>query len=250
MSKKLRIHQFLSKTGLFNNKRNIYNAIENGLISVDDRIISNKDYQFKLSSVVKYKNEEIQMLKKNIYIVLNKPEGYICARLTEKDIELRKRSMYDLLNISDNEKNSLSCVSELDENAAGLVILTNDGTLNINIVNHNPEIKETYYVVLKRDIPSDDIKKLELGIFIDIDNDNLKSLYKTKNCNIKKLKKDNEIEISILNCKKHQVRQMIESLDNRIVFLKKIKINNLMLNIPTGKYKEVSKKDIEKKLFL
>lgn len=63
MSKKLRIHQFLSRTKLFRYKRDIYDALEKGLITIDDKVIRNKDYQFKLSLTVKYNSKEVHILK-------------------------------------------------------------------------------------------------------------------------------------------------------------------------------------------
>jgi hypothetical protein len=61
MSKKTRIHQFLSGTGLFNLKKDVIFALHQGLIKIDDKVIKDKDYQFKLSSSVKYKEKEINL---------------------------------------------------------------------------------------------------------------------------------------------------------------------------------------------
>lgn len=65
MSKKLRIHQYLTKTGLFDYKRDVINALHKGLITIDGKVIKNKDYQFKISLPVKYKDKEVHMLKKD-----------------------------------------------------------------------------------------------------------------------------------------------------------------------------------------
>jgi predicted rRNA methylase YqxC with S4 and FtsJ domains len=65
MSKKLRIHQYLTKTGLFDYKRDVINALHKGLITIDGEVIKNKDYQFKISLPVKYKDKEVHMLKKD-----------------------------------------------------------------------------------------------------------------------------------------------------------------------------------------
>ncbi len=54
MSKKLRIHQFLTRTGLFKFKRDVYDALHQGLVSIDGKIVKDKDYQFKPSLPVKY----------------------------------------------------------------------------------------------------------------------------------------------------------------------------------------------------
>jgi 16S rRNA U516 pseudouridylate synthase RsuA-like enzyme len=63
MSKKLRIHQFLFRTGLFKFKRDVYDALHQGLISIDNKVVKDKDYQFKLFLVVKYNGKEVSMLK-------------------------------------------------------------------------------------------------------------------------------------------------------------------------------------------
>ncbi len=63
MSKKLRIHQFLSKTGLFEYKRDIYDALHQGLITIDGKVITDKDYQFKISLPVTYMGKVVTMLK-------------------------------------------------------------------------------------------------------------------------------------------------------------------------------------------
>ena len=250
MSKKIRLHQFLSKTGMFNNKGRVFDAIYDGLVTVNDKVITNKDYQFKLSATVEYDFKELKMIEDNIYIVLNKPLGYLCSRLTKSEKEADKRSVYELLNLDDIKKNSLSCVGRLDENSAGLLIMTNDGKLNINITNPNKKIEKTYYVVLKNNIFSEDIQKLEEGVFITLEENDVETLYQTKPAKIKRLKDNNKIEISISEGKKRQVRRMIESIGNKILFLERIRINNLTLSIPAGKYEMISKEEIEKKLFL
>ncbi len=63
MSKKLRIHQFLSRTGLFNYKRDIYDVLHQGLITIDGKVVKDKDYQFKPSLTVKYKGKVVHIPK-------------------------------------------------------------------------------------------------------------------------------------------------------------------------------------------
>ena len=65
MSKKLRIHQFLSRTGLFQYKRDVLDALHKGLITVDGKVIKNKDFQFKISLSVTYIGRSVKMLKAN-----------------------------------------------------------------------------------------------------------------------------------------------------------------------------------------
>ena len=63
MSKKLRIHQFLSKTGIFEYKRDIYDVLHQGLITIDGKVVKDKDFQFKLSLPVKYDGTEVNISK-------------------------------------------------------------------------------------------------------------------------------------------------------------------------------------------
>ncbi|GEM_PF-5684218 len=63
MSKKLRIHQFLTRTGLFKFKRDVYDALHQGLVTIDGKVVKDKDYQFKLSLTVKYDGKEVYIPK-------------------------------------------------------------------------------------------------------------------------------------------------------------------------------------------
>lgn len=249
MSKKLRLHQFLSKTGVFKSKEDIFAAIEDGDIFVNNKMTRNKDFQFKISSSVTYKDQVLKTIEEDTYIILNKPQGYLCSRLSKTDKELNKKSVYDLINVNSNLKNSLSCVGRLDENSQGLLIMTNDGKLNIAVTNPKKAIKKVYGVKLEKELSIEDKEKLEQGIDIKLEENGVESIYRTKPCKIKILK-NNQAEITITEGKKRQVRRMFESVNNKVLILKRTQINDLILDVKEGKYKTMSKDMIMRKLGL
>ena len=85
---KIRIHQFLSKTGAFDSKKELISAVKRGEIKVNDKVITNLHYQFNpRKNKVYYKGKLLEVVNKKVYLLVNKPVGYLSSKLTnnEKD---------------------------------------------------------------------------------------------------------------------------------------------------------------------
>jgi 16S rRNA pseudouridine516 synthase len=114
------------------------------------------------------------------------------------------------------------------------LILTNDGKLTHNIISPKKHIPKTYYAKLDVDIDESAVKKFKEGI-------TLGDGYKCMSASLNIL--DNrEIELTIYEGKFHQVKRMFKALNNEVVYLKRIKMNNLSLDpkLELGEYKELS----------
>ena len=239
MSKKISLKQFLMKTGRFEKVYDCINSIRSGKISINNQIITNPNYFFNpKTALVKLDNEKIKSVKK-FYFILNKPAGY----LSQKSVN--EKTIYDILgklNLSKERIQSLFAVGRLDKDTEGLMILTNDGILSAKLNNPESEIIKKYQVVLKRPITTENVKLLEKGAIIEIDN--LK--YKTMKCKIKKIK-ENEVYISITEGKKRQIRKMFQTVGNEVAYLKRVSIGGLQLgNLKSGEIKEMEKDEIYK----
>jgi pseudouridine synthase len=226
----------------------VYTAKKDGLVRIDGKVRTNKDYQFKLSSTVTYNDKKLTVPKNDAYLLLNKPEGYLCSKLSETDVKLDKKSVFDLVICDAAIKNTLSCVGRLDENSSGLLILTNDGKLNVSITNPVKEIKKTYVVVLEKTVSAESVSELEKGVEITLETNGLNETYLTKPCKVTLLEA-NKVEITITEGKKRQIRRMFTSIKNEVVSLNRIKINNLTLDIPVGTHTFISEDEIKKKIF-
>ena len=110
--KKIYLHQFLSKTGLFASKVELIRAIRNGEIKVDDRPVINPFFQFRPGKrIVYWKGQPVKEVEGFIYILLNKPEGYLSSRLTAMDKKLGQKSMFEIIekdkNLDEKTKKTL-----------------------------------------------------------------------------------------------------------------------------------------------
>ena len=97
----MKLHQFLSKTGKFASKYASSNAIQNSQIEIRNnkaiKIINNPMHHLKPKDRIYWKGKELQMLSEKIYILINKPRGYLCSKLSLSDINLKKKSIFDLI---------------------------------------------------------------------------------------------------------------------------------------------------------
>ena len=214
--RQIRLHQYLIRTGEFENKQEIV-------------------------EILKYKNIKLIASRKNKYIILNKPSGYLSSRLTREDIKLNKKTLFSLL----EEDLTLFCIRRLDENTEGLIIVTNDGKLSHKIANPQFKVKKTYLVELTKELDSKSKKILETGIDVN------KQLLKPLEVNVRS---NNKSILIILNeGKKREIRLMFENINYEIKKLTRIKIGKLdlsKLNIGLGKTLNVTKEFILENLDL
>jgi len=237
--RKIRLHQFLIRTGKFKNKQEVVQVLSEGVVTVNGKIIHTPDFHLSFSDEVVCNKEKLFAERKNKYIILNKPKGYLSSRLTKEDKKLNKKTLFSLL----EEDPTLFCIGRLDENTGGLIIITNDGKLSHKIANPEFKIKKTYLVELEEEL--DEKSKLILEKGVTVKNQKLKPLEITITNNKKR------ILIILDEGKKREIRLMFESIDYKIKKLTRIKIGHLdlrSLNLGIGKYLNLKKEYILEKL--
>src|SRR3989338_1266994 len=251
---KPRLHQFLSKTGVFKSKRELVFAVKNSEIMVNDKIITNLHYQFNPNkNKVCYKEKELQAVGRKVYVIVNKPAGYLSSRLTSNDQKLGKKSIFSLFdkdkNLDEQTRKTLFCAGRLDENTSGLIIITNDGTLGSLITRPESNITKTYGAVLEKPIDSVAAKEIEKGVVIKLEENGVISEYKTKPCKITLLDNNtannnknndaaaarnnnvrNKVIIEVIEGKKREVRRIFEAVRNKVKELKRISIGKIRLD--------------------
>ncbi|MBT4352694.1 rRNA pseudouridine synthase [archaeon] len=253
---KLQIHQFLSKTGLFSSKELIIRAIKKGEITLDGKIVKNPKFDLNPKKrKVFYNKKNIDMLIDDIYIIINKPQGYLSSKITESDIQMSKKSVFELIKINEElnelQKNSLFCVGRLDEDTSGLLVLTNDGKIGHRITNPNSNIKKKYYVELKNELSDEDIKNIESGISIKLRIEDNTVYHDAKPAIIEKIESYNYY-ITLTEGKKHEVKKIFEAVDNQVLELKRTSIGEVNikdLELEIGEYKFLEREFIMKYIF-
>ena len=235
MSKKIRIDKLLSNVGV-GSRSEIKKYIKLNLVKVNDKIVKDSGLLVNpQSDFITFNQKEVNY-KEFIYIMLNKPNGYLSATYDKKD-----KIVLDLI-----DKKYLSYepfpVGRLDKDTEGLLILTNDGQLSHRVLSPKKHIPKTYFARVDGKVKYEDIKAFEEGVVLD-------DGYKTMSSILKILKSDDisEIELTINEGKFHQVKRMFESVGKKVIYLKRISMGKLKLdeNLKLGEYRELTEEEVK-----
>lgn len=238
MEERARVQKFIAISG-YCSRRKAEDLIENGKVSVNGKIVKLGDLCLP-TDVIKVENKVISFdLDDKIYIILNKPKGYVTTNFDE----FNRRTVFDLLSPNDRKSNIFS-VGRLDKDTTGLLILTNDGDLTQRIIHPSKKIPKVYIVELDKILTDVEKHRIESGITLD-------DGVELAPCRIDRLSKKSYI-VTIWEGRKRQIRRMFKQRYLKVTKLSRQKIGNLdlnKLNLKIGEYRIVDKNFIEKNLF-
>ena len=228
----LRLNKFLAMCGICS-RRNADELILNKKIKVNGKII------YELGTVVdeykdkvEYNNQILKLKNKKVYIMLNKPSGYITTSKEQFD----RPYILELI----HEEERVFPVGRLDMDTEGLILLTNDGEFSNSLMHPSKKIDKVYEAKVVGNITEEKIKKLEKGVKIEE--------YVTAPAKVKLLKKD-VLEITIHEGKNRQVKKMCRAVGLRVEKLKRVRIGNMELgNLKVGEYVKFTEKQIKELL--
>ena len=233
--KEERLQKFLANAGIAS-RRKCEELILNGKVEVNGKVITELGTKVSENDIIKYNGKIVKQEEGKVYILLNKPIGYVT---TVKD-QFNRETVLDLIKVNKR----IVPVGRLDMYTSGALILTNDGEF-VNMLTHpKNEINKTYNVTVKGSITTEEIKELQNGV--DIDNG-----YITKPAKVKILKIDEEknvsrIQITIHEGKNRQVRKMCEAINKKVLALHRSKIGNIEVNdLKVGNWRYLTNKEIE-----
>lgn len=232
----MRLQKFLAEAGVAS-RRKAEELILQGKIKVNGEIKREMGIKIdpELDEVV-YEGNIVKIENKKVYILLNKPIGYVT---TVKD-QFNRDSVLDLV----KTKERLVPVGRLDMYTSGALILTNDGDFVYKVTHPKHEINKTYTVTIKGIVKKEDVEKLRKGVDI--------GGYRTKPAKVKILKTDDEKDISRLEIiihegKNRQVRKMCEAVGRKVLALHRTKIGNIgVKDLPLGKWRYLKTEEINR----
>lgn len=235
MAKKLRVDKVLSTIGC-GSRADLKRYCKYGMISVNGEVVNNPGFQVNPEvDEILFDGEKITY-REFIYIMLNKPDGYISATFDKHD-----PIVLDLIDPSYLIYEPFP-VGRLDKDTEGLLILTNDGQLSHRVLSPKKHVPKTYYAKVEGIVTQDDIIAFEKGVTLD-------DGYETMPAQLKILKSDeiSEIELTIHEGKYHQVKRMFESVNKRVVYLKRLSMGKLNLDesLELGEYRELTIEEIK-----
>ncbi len=230
-----RLQKFLAEAGIAS-RRKSEELILQGKVKVNGTVVTT------LGTKINPKTDKIEYMDKPIstqstkliYIMLNKPEGYVT---TTKE-QFGRPSVIDLVsNISER----IYPVGRLDYDTSGLLLLTNDGDLTYKLTHPKHDVDKTYIAKVYGTPDDMDLQQFRRGLYIDGQ--------KTKPARIMVLEKNDRqsvVEISIHEGRNRQVRKMCEAMKHPVAQLKRVATGEVKLgDLKKGKYRYLTEKEIK-----
>jgi 23S rRNA pseudouridine2604 synthase len=146
--------------------------------------------------------------------------GIVCTT----DIKAEKNNIIDFINYPKR----IFPIGRLDKASEGLILLTSDGDIVNKILRARNNHEKEYLVTVNKEISADFLKRMSNGIPI------LDTI--TRKCEVVQLDR-NRFKIILTQGLNRQIRRMCEYLDYRVVKLKRVRIMNIRLNTPMGKWR-------------
>lgn len=235
---KIRLQKFLANSGVAS-RRKCEELILEGKISVNGKVVQELGTRIEPDvDKVTYCGKLIQNTEEHVYILLNKPIGYVT---TAKD-QFDRDTVLDLVKV----KERVVPVGRLDMYTSGALILTNDGDFVYKITHPKHEITKTYTVTVHGIIDNDSVEKLRQGVEIED--------YVTRPAKVKILKTDTEknisrLEITIHEGKNRQVRKMCEAVGSKVIALHRSKIGDIgVKDLKLGTWRYLKDSEVKKLL--
>lgn len=227
----MRLDKYISKATLMSRTES-QNAIKKGRIAVDEVIAKVPD--MKINEKINKVTFDGKLLEYSeyIYIMMNKPAGVLSATEDGKG-----QTVIDLL--PDVYMNTgIFPVGRLDKDTVGLLLITNNGPLAHKMLSPKKHVDKTYYLKSEKAISEEDRLKIEEGVFIgdgittmpakfELDSDKMGGF------------------LTIREGKFHQIKRMLEAVNNKVCFLERVKFGTLLLDnsLERGSWRKLEKNE-------
>jgi pseudouridine synthase len=227
----IRLNKFIANSGIAA-RRKADELIKEGRVTLNKSAIYEPGTKINPDKdIVKVDGKLIGNKPKFIYILLNKPRGYITSTSDEKS----RKTVLDLIGL----KERIYPVGRLDYDSEGLLLLTNDGEFANRLMHPKYGVEKTYLVKLNKPISDEALQKLRKGVKIEEK--------WTKSAQVRVIPKSSfkQIEITIHEGRNRQVRKMLESVGLFVRRLKRMGYGGLNLKgLPVGGWRFLDQKEL------
>lgn len=221
-----RINKYLSETG-YCSRRAADKLIEEGRVTINGKV-PEMGTKVTPSDEIRVDGKLISKPKEDyVYLAFNKPVGIVCTT----DVKAEKNNIIDYINYPKR----IFPIGRLDRASEGLIFLTSDGDIVNKILRAGNNHEKEYLVTVNKAIDRDFIDKMSNGIPI------LDTV--TKKCYVEQIGQ-NSFRIILTQGLNRQIRRMCDYLNYQVVKLKRVRIMNISLDVPVGKWRNLTKKEM------
>lgn len=211
-------------------RRKAAELIKEGAVTVNGKVETNPATPVGPSDRISLNGKEIDSAPELVYIMLNKPRGYVC---TNEDIHAKKKAV-DLIRLRSGIR--LFSAGRLDKDSEGLIIFTNDGQFAERLMHPRNEVLKTYALSADHPFTEDQLQQMVDGIQDDGETLSAEEVYK---CG------DRKYILVLSEGKKREIRRMVSSLGNETKRLERIAIGDLKRGmLKPGEWRMMTRRDI------
>ena len=227
-----RLDRILSEQTLYSRKE-IKKIVSKGLVSVNGTLVKNPEEKFDENNVIIVVDGNKLDIKEHIYLLLNKPEGYVSATRDNKD-----KTVLDLVPEKYKVK-ELFPAGRLDKDTTGLMLITDDGEFAHNILAPNKHVKKSYEVEI--DIPMTDDMANGFSKGVKLNDGECKSA-------ILEITGKSSGIVTISEGRYHQIKRMFGCFGAKVTKLNRISIGNLILpkDLKQGYIREATSEELDR----
>ena len=232
----MRLDKYLVHTG-YGSRSEVQKLIKSKRVKINDEVAKKPDCNLKPETDVVKVYDEIVDYAEFYYYIMNKPQG--CITATE---DPKHKTVIDLLDAKVKGR-SLSPVGRLDKDTEGLLILTNDGKFNHELLSPKSHVDKVYYAEVDGKVVEEDQRAFEEGIDIGEKKICMPAYLEI----IEASEEFSKVYITIKEGKFHQVKRMMRARGKEVTFLKRIKMGGLILpeDLETGHYRPLTEQELQ-----
>lgn len=231
----MRINKFLAQAGL-GSRRSCEQLVLESKIRVNGKII--RDLATDIdpqNDVVEYKSRKLTISYNKIYLMLNKPIGY----LVTADDPFERKTVFELL---PEFKEHIFPIGRLDKNSEGLLFLSNDGDFAQKITHPSKKLPKTYLVKAKGRISFRQLRDLREGVQLE-DGKTLPAKVFIKSYN--KAQNLTKLRMIIYEGRNQQIRRMLKAVGSSVIELKRVQIGDINIGkMPIGEWRYLKEKEV------
>jgi 16S rRNA pseudouridine516 synthase len=226
----MRFDKYISRfTNL--SRKTVKKRIRSGRVKINGIIVTDPSEKLNDDDVVTFDNK-IVVPYGNVYVLLNKPVGYVCSRNEQEG-----PTVFSLVN--EIYEKELSIAGRLDKDARGIIILTNDGKFLHHCINPKFNVKKEYIVTVREELKIQQLEQLLSGIRLN------NEIYRADEI---EWKAPHRFRIVLTEGKFHEIKKMVEFLGSETIDIFRVRIGDLDLpkSLNEGEYKELTPQEAKK----